>query len=313
MARYLLQTTPVRSGLVSGDNLPPGQVVAELETAGVGTHPTSIATQTDLVDSLVHASTGAVVKGQKVYRKERHLLADVEGAAVLELTDFFPVHIPIITNSNDPAHSEEPLASTVEAAGAAIPSSYLIDNRANDVPTLGQPSSISLVDTASADTFVSVTGTFNASDAEGMAQTYWVVGGTSGSYTISGASYTSQKTGAYATLYVNSSSAAYVFVADASAVNTLAAFDYSTYGILHGELTSISSDTLQEQGPNGQTSVFYLVQVRVLASAARPEKARVFLKPSMTASLDIRTKIRPVLEYFLKPTFKAFDDALMER
>ncbi|WP_408599086.1 hypothetical protein [Limnohabitans sp.] len=217
----------MKSGVVAGDNLPPSQVVAELETAAAGARPTSIATQPNWVDRLVHPSTGAVVKEQKFYRKGRHLLADLEGAAVLGLTDFFPVHIPIVTNSNDPAHPEEPLPSTVEAAGAAIPSSYLIDTRANDALTL-------------------------------------------------------------------------------------AAFDYSTYGILHGELTHISSDTLQEQGPNGQTSVFYFVQGRVLASAVRPGKARVFLKPSMTASLDIRTKIRPVLAYFLKPISKAFDGALME-
>jgi adhesin transport system membrane fusion protein len=93
----------------------------------------------------------------------------------------------------------------------------------------------------------------------------------------------------------------------------LDAFDYSIYGILHGTLNYISSDTLQEQGPNGQMSVFYRVQVKVANPGNKSAQNSVFLKPGMSASLDIRTKSRSVLKYLLKPIFKAFDGALTER
>jgi adhesin transport system membrane fusion protein len=93
----------------------------------------------------------------------------------------------------------------------------------------------------------------------------------------------------------------------------LDAFDYSIYGILHGTLNYISSDTLQEQGPNGQMSVFYRVQVKVANPENKSAHNSVFLKPGMSASLDIRTKSRSVLKYLLKPLFKAFDGALTER
>jgi adhesin transport system membrane fusion protein len=94
----------------------------------------------------------------------------------------------------------------------------------------------------------------------------------------------------------------------------LDAFDSSIFGILNGTLSYISSDTLQEQSANGQTTVFYRVQVKVKA----PEQSDlfrtpIFLKPGMSASIDIRTQSRSILRYLLKPIFKSFDGALMER
>ena len=95
----------------------------------------------------------------------------------------------------------------------------------------------------------------------------------------------------------------------------LDAFDYAVYGILHGTLIYISSDTLAEQGANGQTSTFYRAQVRLdpPQNTINPKHAALVLKPGMTATVDIRTNTRSVLEYLAKPLFKSVGGALNER
>ncbi len=93
----------------------------------------------------------------------------------------------------------------------------------------------------------------------------------------------------------------------------LDAFDFSVYGMLLGKLTYISSDTLVEQGPNGQSLSFYRVQVRLEDQQANQVLARVALKPGMTSTIDIKTRTRSVLRYLLKPVIKTFSGALNER
>jgi adhesin transport system membrane fusion protein len=95
----------------------------------------------------------------------------------------------------------------------------------------------------------------------------------------------------------------------------LDAFDYSIYGNLPGTLNYISSDTLTEQGPNGQAMTYYRARVHVdpQAMQANSRLAAAALKPGMTATVDLRTASRSVLQYLAKPIFKAFSGALNER
>lgn len=93
----------------------------------------------------------------------------------------------------------------------------------------------------------------------------------------------------------------------------LDAFDYSIYGTLQGTLSYISSDTLTEQGGNGQTLSYYRAHVRLDANNANAKLADVPLKPGMTATVDIRTASRSVLHYLAKPVFKVFGGAMNER
>ena len=97
----------------------------------------------------------------------------------------------------------------------------------------------------------------------------------------------------------------------------LDAFDYSVYGSLEGTLVYLSSDTLVEQGANGQSSTYYRAQVKLDDDKARshpnPLLAAVVLKPGMTASVDIKTGHRSVLKYLAKPVYKAFGGAMNER
>ena len=92
------------------------------------------------------------------------------------------------------------------------------------------------------------------------------------------------------------------------------AFDYSIYGTLIGELVYVSPDTLSEQGANGQASTYYRAHVRLAAQQTQNPKApEIVIKPGMTASLDIRTGTRTVLNYLIKPISRAFGGALIER
>ncbi len=89
---------------------------------------------------------------------------------------------------------------------------------ANDTPELS-PVSLSFTDTAANDSFGSVKGTLVSTDRDaGDSATYGVSGGDRGFYRISGANYDVAKDGKYGTLFINSSTGAYVYVPDDSAI-----------------------------------------------------------------------------------------------
>jgi adhesin transport system membrane fusion protein len=93
----------------------------------------------------------------------------------------------------------------------------------------------------------------------------------------------------------------------------LDAYDSAIYGSLIGQLEYISSDTLTEQGPNGQPLVYYRSRVKIDTSKENPKIKFDSLKPGMTASVDILTGSRSVLTYLLKPVMRAFMGAATER
>lgn len=93
----------------------------------------------------------------------------------------------------------------------------------------------------------------------------------------------------------------------------LDAYDSAIFGSLNGHLDYISSDTLTEQGPNGQTLVYYRSRVKIDTVNVNPKIKFDVLKPGMTASVDILTGSRSVLSYLLKPVLKAFHGAGTER
>jgi adhesin transport system membrane fusion protein len=91
------------------------------------------------------------------------------------------------------------------------------------------------------------------------------------------------------------------------------AFDYSVYGMLQGTLSYISSDTLTESSPSGAAQNYYRVHVQLKPTSGVSNLSLTELKPGMTATLDIRTRSRSVLQYLAKPVQKAFSGALQER
>lgn len=93
----------------------------------------------------------------------------------------------------------------------------------------------------------------------------------------------------------------------------LDAFDYSIYGTLPAQLEYLSSDTLNEPGPDGRsTMLYYRARLRIElppGSRIRPED----IKPGMTASVDLITGKRSVLHYIAKPITRAFSGALGQK
>jgi adhesin transport system membrane fusion protein len=95
----------------------------------------------------------------------------------------------------------------------------------------------------------------------------------------------------------------------------LDAYDYAIYGALKGELVYLSSDTLQDQGPNGQVQTYYRARVRLLPSTlnSNTKLQAIVLKPGLTATVDILTGQRSVMRYLIKPIAKGLTESLNER
>ncbi|EJG1160425.1 HlyD family type I secretion periplasmic adaptor subunit [Vibrio parahaemolyticus] len=92
-----------------------------------------------------------------------------------------------------------------------------------------------------------------------------------------------------------------------NAIVKLTAYDFTKYGGLVGELEHISADTTQDEEGNS----FYIVRVRT-EKTSFGQDADLPIIPGMTASVDIITGKRTVLEYLLKPILSAKTNALKE-
>ena len=93
----------------------------------------------------------------------------------------------------------------------------------------------------------------------------------------------------------------------------LDAFDYSIYGAVPGRLDYLSSDTLNEAGPDGRHSQTYY---RARLSLQLPDASRIRsddIKPGLIATIDIQTGRRSVLHYIGKPIARAFSGALGQK
>ncbi len=89
----------------------------------------------------------------------------------------------------------------------------------------------------------------------------------------------------------------------------LTAYDYSIYGGLSAQLEHISADTLTDE--EGES--YYLIHVRTRRDQLGNGREPLKIIPGMTATVDILTGEKTVLQYLLKPVLKARERALRER
>ncbi len=86
----------------------------------------------------------------------------------------------------------------------------------------------------------------------------------------------------------------------------ISAYDFSIYGGLDAELIDISADTLVDE--EGES--YYRIRLRTDENTLGEDKPII---PGMTATVDILTGEKTVLQYLLKPIIKAKQNALRER
>ncbi|NCD25003.1 MAG: HlyD family type I secretion periplasmic adaptor subunit [Deltaproteobacteria bacterium] len=89
----------------------------------------------------------------------------------------------------------------------------------------------------------------------------------------------------------------------------ITAYDFSIYGGLEGSVEQISADTIENQRGDS----FFKVKLRTTSNALTYKGEKLPIIPGMTASVDILTGKKSVLDYLLKPILKAKQNALRER
>jgi len=94
-----------------------------------------------------------------------------------------------------------------------------------------------------------------------------------------------------------------------SAMVKFSAYDYTIYGGLKANLELIGADTVTDDKGNS----FYLIQVRTQNNHLGGEQKPLLIIPGMTATVDIITGEKSVLDYLLKPVLKARTEAMRER
>lgn len=94
-----------------------------------------------------------------------------------------------------------------------------------------------------------------------------------------------------------------------SAMVKFSAYDYTIYGGLKAKLELIGADTITDDKGNS----FYLIQVRTDKNHLGGDNKPLLIIPGMTATVDIITGEKSVLDYLLKPVLKARTEAMRER
>ena len=90
------------------------------------------------------------------------------------------------------------------------------------------------------------------------------------------------------------------------AIVKVSAYDFSIHGGLTATLTDISPDTITDE----QGETFYRIRLQTEETSLGEDKP---IKPGMTATVDILTGKKTVLDYLMKPILKARQNALTER
>jgi adhesin transport system membrane fusion protein len=93
------------------------------------------------------------------------------------------------------------------------------------------------------------------------------------------------------------------------AIIKVSAYDFSIYGGLSATLEQISADTIKDERGDS----FYRVYLRTAESSLSRQGEALPIIPGMTATAEILTGEKTVLDYLLKPLLKARDRALSER
>ncbi len=86
-------------------------------------------------------------------------------------------------------------------------------------------------------------------------------------------------------------------------------FPFTKYGTLHGTITQVSSDAIQDE----KLGLIYSTRVKLAKDTIRVENKIVRLSPGMAVTVEVKTGKRRVIEYFLSPLMQVTSESLRER
>lgn len=93
----------------------------------------------------------------------------------------------------------------------------------------------------------------------------------------------------------------------------LEAYDYSIFGVMKGQVSYVSADTLSDDTKNGPLT-YYRIKVNISEKEFKGKMAdNIEVRPGMTATVDIRTGRRSILSFITKPIIKTVKDSFGER
>ncbi|MDD5388882.1 MAG: HlyD family type I secretion periplasmic adaptor subunit [Gallionellaceae bacterium] len=86
-------------------------------------------------------------------------------------------------------------------------------------------------------------------------------------------------------------------------------FNFTKYGTLHGTVTQISGDAIQDE----KRGLVYAARVKLARTTLDVDGKTVNLSPGMAVTVEIKTGKRRVIEYFLSPLIQYGEESLRER
>jgi hemolysin D len=86
-------------------------------------------------------------------------------------------------------------------------------------------------------------------------------------------------------------------------------FLYTKYGTLHGKVTHVSNDAINDE----KRGLIYSSRIKLPHTTMQVENKQVNLTPGMAVSVEIKTGRRRVIEYFLSPLIEHVGESLRER
>ncbi|MES2823506.1 MAG: HlyD family type I secretion periplasmic adaptor subunit [Pseudomonadota bacterium] len=86
-------------------------------------------------------------------------------------------------------------------------------------------------------------------------------------------------------------------------------FSFTKYGTIKGEVIAVSSDAIKDE----KLGLVFSVRVRLAKNTIWIDSKYVKLSPGMAVTVEIKTKQRRVIEYFLDPLMKHGAESLRER
>lgn len=94
----------------------------------------------------------------------------------------------------------------------------------------------------------------------------------------------------------------------------LATFPYQEFGVIEGELISISPDAVTERDENGrEMGPVYPAKIRLDRKAIAVRGREVELSPGMAGTADIVTRERSILSFLIEPITRRFSEAFSVR